>query len=86
MAYVCRKILKEIFLGDPSSNIMNYVKFTGIVSKTTVKKETKSNDAYRGAKNVPKGKHRESIKKCTEKRKIRYYRVFYEMFGKFPAM
>ena len=25
-------ILKENFLGDPSSNVMNYVKFTGVLA------------------------------------------------------
>ena len=29
VGYLAKKILKEHFLGDPSSNIMNYAKFTG---------------------------------------------------------
>ena len=30
VGYLAKKILKENFLGDPSSNVMNYAKFTGV--------------------------------------------------------
>ena len=33
VGYVGKKILKENFLGDPSSSVMNYVKFTGVLTK-----------------------------------------------------
>ena len=32
VGYLAKKILKENFLGDPSSNIMNYAKFTGVLA------------------------------------------------------
>ena len=32
VGYLSKKILKENFLGDPSSNIMNYVKFTAVLA------------------------------------------------------
>ena len=32
VGYLAKKILKENFLGDPSSNVMNYVKFTGVLA------------------------------------------------------
>ena len=32
VVYVGKKILKENFLGDPSSNVMNYVKFTEVLA------------------------------------------------------
>ena len=30
VGYLAKKILKENFRGDPSSNVMNYAKFTGV--------------------------------------------------------
>ena len=32
VGYLAKKILKENFLGDPSSNVMNYAKFTGVIA------------------------------------------------------
>ena len=32
VVYVAKKIMKENFLGDPSSNVMNYAKFTGVLA------------------------------------------------------
>ena len=32
VGYLAKKILKENFLGDPSSNVMNLVKFTGVLA------------------------------------------------------
>ena len=32
VGYLAKKILKENFLGNPSSNIMNYAKFTGVLA------------------------------------------------------
>ena len=32
VGYISKKILKENFLGDPSSNIMNYVKLTAVLA------------------------------------------------------
>ena len=32
VGYLAKKILKENFLGDPSSNVMNYTKFTGVLA------------------------------------------------------
>ena len=32
VGYLSKKILKDNFLGDPSSNIMNYVKFTAVLA------------------------------------------------------
>ena len=32
VGYLAKKILKENFLGDPSSNVMNYVKLTGVLA------------------------------------------------------
>ena len=32
VGFVGKKILKEKFLGDPSSNVMNYVKFTAVLA------------------------------------------------------
>ena len=32
VGYLAKKILKENFLGDPSSNVMNYAKFTGVLA------------------------------------------------------
>ena len=32
VGYLVKKILKENFLGDPSSNVMNYAKFTGVLA------------------------------------------------------
>ena len=32
VGYLSKKSLKENFLGDPSSNIMNYVKFTAVLA------------------------------------------------------
>ena len=32
IGYVAKRILKENFLGDPSSSVMNFVKFTGVVA------------------------------------------------------
>ena len=32
VGYLAKKILKENFLGDPSSNVMNYVKFIGVLA------------------------------------------------------
>ena len=32
VGYLSKKILKENFLGDPFSNIMNYVKFTAVLA------------------------------------------------------
>ena len=35
VGYLAKKILKENFLGDPSSNVMNYAKFTGVLCTVT---------------------------------------------------
>ena len=32
VGYIGKKILRENFLGDPSSNIMNYAKFTAVLA------------------------------------------------------
>ena len=32
VGYLAKKTLKENFLGDPSSNVMNYAKFTGVLA------------------------------------------------------
>ena len=32
VGYLAKKYLKENFLGDPSSNVMNYAKFTGVLA------------------------------------------------------
>ena len=32
IGFVAKKILKENYLGDPSSNVMNYAKFTGVLA------------------------------------------------------
>ena len=32
VGFVAKKMLKENFLGDPSSNVMNYAKFTGVLA------------------------------------------------------
>ena len=32
VGYVGKKVLKENFLGNPSSNLMNYLKFTGVLA------------------------------------------------------
>ena len=32
VGFVAKKMLKENFLGGPSSNVMNYAKFTGVLS------------------------------------------------------
>ena len=32
VGYLAKKILNENFLGDPSSNVMNYAKFTGVLA------------------------------------------------------
>ena len=32
VGYLAKKILKENVLGDPSSNVMNYAKFTGVLA------------------------------------------------------
>ena len=32
VGYLAKKILKENFLGNPSSNVMNYAKFTGVLA------------------------------------------------------
>ena len=32
VGYIGKKVLKENFLGDPSSNLMNYMKFTGTLA------------------------------------------------------
>ena len=32
VGFVAKKMLKEDFLGDPSSNVMNYAKFTGVLA------------------------------------------------------
>ena len=32
VGFVAKKMLKKNFLGDPSSNVMNYVKFTGVLA------------------------------------------------------
>ena len=32
VGYMAKKILNEHFLGDPSSNVMNYAKFTGVLA------------------------------------------------------
>ena len=32
IGFVAKKMLKENFLGDPSSNVMNYAKFTGVLA------------------------------------------------------
>ena len=32
VGYLAKKMLKENFLGDPSSSIMNYVKFTAVLA------------------------------------------------------
>ena len=32
IGFVVKKMLKENFLGDPSSNVMNYAKFTGVLA------------------------------------------------------
>ena len=32
VGYLGKKILKENFLGDPSSNVMNYAKFTPVLA------------------------------------------------------
>ena len=32
VGYLAKKILNEHFLGDPSSNVMNYAKFTGVLA------------------------------------------------------
>ena len=32
VGYLAKKILKENFLGYPSSNVMNYAKFTGVLA------------------------------------------------------
>ena len=44
VGYLAKKLLKENFLGDPSSNVINYVKFTGVLAgsmglKTYLEKE-----------------------------------------------
>ena len=36
VGYLAKKILKENFLGDPSSNVMNYAKFTGVLTGSMV--------------------------------------------------
>ena len=38
VGYLAKKILKENFLGDPSSNVMNYAKFTGVLAGSMVLK------------------------------------------------
>ena len=32
VGYLAKKMLKENFLGDPSSSIMNYVRFTAVLA------------------------------------------------------
>ena len=32
VGYVGKKVLKDNFLGDPGSNVMNYAKFTGVLA------------------------------------------------------
>ena len=32
VGYIGKKALKENFLGDPSSSVMNYLKFTGVLT------------------------------------------------------
>ena len=32
VGYLAKKMLKEIFLGDPSNSVMNYVKFTAVLA------------------------------------------------------
>ena len=32
VGYLAKKILNEHFLGNPSSNVMNYAKFTGVLA------------------------------------------------------
>ena len=32
VGYLAKKVLKENFLGDPSSSIMNYAKFTAVLA------------------------------------------------------
>ena len=32
LGFIAKKMLKENFLGDPSSSIMNYAKFTGVLA------------------------------------------------------
>ena len=32
VGWIGKKILKENFLGDPSSSVMNYMKFTGVLA------------------------------------------------------
>ena len=31
IGWIAKKIVKEIFTADPSSNVMNYVKFTAVL-------------------------------------------------------
>ena len=38
VGYLAKKILNEHFLGDPSSNVMNYAKFTGVLAGSMVLK------------------------------------------------
>ena len=38
IGFVAKKMLKENFLGDPSSNVMNYAKFTGVLAGCTALK------------------------------------------------
>ena len=38
IGFVAKKMLKENFLGDPSSNVMKYAKFTGFLAGSMVLK------------------------------------------------
>ena len=38
VGYLAKKMLKENFLGDPSSSIMNYAKFTAVLAGSMVLK------------------------------------------------
>ena len=47
VGYVGKKIMKENFLGDPSSSVMNFVKFTGVLAGSMTLKTYSEDKKYR---------------------------------------
>ena len=39
VGYIAKKVLRENFLGDPSTNVMNYVKWTAVLAGSIALKD-----------------------------------------------
>ena len=46
IGYLAKKVIKETMTSDPSSNLMNYVKFTVVIAASLASKDYLENKKY----------------------------------------